>query len=317
MQSTSNALLEVFRSTYFKTAQQKQSVFQRAGVIEYESENGAIHNMSRVLPFEMSGPIDSKNKASDSSTKTNWSTDNRSWYTNIYWAELLIDKEIDVSKAIADPTSSLMVNAVAAGNRQIDRVCATASTATVQVGAPESTKTSVAFAADGGRTLDATGGITEAILRKIAKNFQNSGLVDDTEWQNSAVFVTGSEEAQFLSLDKLVNRLYTTYSDENKVRCQRIFDTYKVFVVPGSDENGTIPNPILAETSSKRTCLVLAPGALVAKIDVKEVEHFPKMETYLNAQMVRVKLEVGACRTEGARVQKLETTIESVPSSGS
>lgn len=312
MQSTSPALLEVFRNTYFKTAQQKKSKFQMAGVIDYDSSNGAIHNMARILPFEMSGPIAAKNKASDSSTKTTWATDNRSWYTNIYWAELLIDKEIDILKAIADPTNPLMINAVFAGNRQADRVCATAATADVQTGAPEQAKATVTFSADGGRSIDATGGITEALLRKIATNFQNSGMVDDLEWQNSAVFITGTEEEQLLGLDKLVNRLYTTYTDENKVRCQRILDTYKVFVVPGSDENGTVTNPILAESEAKvRTCLVLAPGALAAKIDIKEVEHFEKMETYLNSQMLRVKMEIGACRTEGARVQILKTTVKS------
>lgn len=312
MQSTSPALLEVFRNTYFKTAQQKKSKFQMAGVIDYDSSNGAIHNMARILPFEMSGPISTKNKTSGSDTKTTWTTDNRSWYTNIYWAELLIDKEIDIMKAIADPTSALMVQSVYAGNRQTDRVCATAATASVQSGAPEQTKTAITFTADGGREIDATGGITEALLRKIATNFQNSGMVDDLEWQNSAMFITGSEEEQLLSLDKLVNRLYTTYTEDNKVRCQRVLDTYKVFVVPGSDESGTVTNPILAESSSKvRTCLILAPGALAAKIDIKAVEHFDKMETYLNSQMLRVKMEIGACRTEGARVQILKTTVKS------
>lgn len=310
MQSTSPALLEVFRNTYFKTAQQKQSKFQKSGVLEYDSANGAIHNIARIKPFDLA-TIDAKNAASNSGTKTTWETDNRSWYTTYYYAELLMDKEIDVQKAIADPTSSLMMNAVAAGNRQIDRACAVAAIADVTVGAPEQSKQQLAFAADGGVEIDATGGITEDLLRQIAQNFQNSGLVDDEEWQNAAVFITGSEEKALLSLDKLVNRLYTTYSDENKVRCQRIFDTYKVYVVPGSDKNHkAIAKPILNESEGVRKCLVVAPGALHAKIDIKSVEHFPTMETYLNSQMLRFKIEVGACRTEGARVQVLKTTIE-------
>lgn len=309
MQSTSPALLEVFRNTYFKTAQQKQSKFQKSGVLEYDGANGAIHNIARIKPFELAS-INAKNSVSNADTKTTWTTDNRSWYTTYYYAELLMDKEIDVQKAIADPTSSLMMNAVAAGNRQIDRACAVAAIADVTVGAPEQQKQQLAFAADGGIEIDATGGITEALLRQIAQNFQNGGLVDDEEWQNAAVFITGSEEKQLLSLDKLVNRLYTTYSDENKVRCQRIFDTYKVFVVPGSDANHEVANPILNENEQARKCLVVAPGALHAKIDIKSVEHFPTMETYLNSQMLRFKIEVGACRTEGARVQVLKTTIE-------
>lgn len=311
MLSTSSALLEVFRNTYFKTAQQKQSRFQKAGVLEYDGSNGAIHNIARIAPFELSA-IASKNSASDSSTKTAWSTDNRSWYTTVYYAELLMDKEIDVEKAIADPTSALMANAVAAGNRQIDRACAAAATANVSVGAPESTKSQVAFAADGGVEIDATAGITEAKLREIAQNFQNGGLVDDEEWQNAALFITGSEEKQLFALDKLINRLYTSYSDANKVKCQKVFDTYSVYVVPGTDKEHTVSSPILAENASghTRSCLVVAPGALQAKIDIKSVEHFPTMETYLNSQMFRFKVEVGACRTEGARVQVLKTTIE-------
>lgn len=310
MLSTSPALLEVFKSTYFKTAQQKQSKFQKSGVLEYDNANGAIHNLARIKPFEVTA-INSKNAASDSNTKTAWTTDNRQWYTTVYYAELLMDKEIDVDKEIADPTSSLMMNAVAAGNRQIDRACAVAATASISSGAPEQTKTTVAFAADGGKTIDATGGITEALLRKIAQNFQNSGLVDDDEWQNAAIFVTGSEEKQLFALDKLINRLYTSYTDSNKARIQKVFDTYSVYVVPGSDADTTVTNPILTESSGTRTCLVVAPGALEAKIDIKSVEHFPTMETYLNSQMFRFKIEVGACRTEGARVQILSTTIES------
>lgn len=311
MLSNSSALLEVFRNTYFKTAQQKQSRFQKAGVLEYDGSNGAIHNIARIAPFELSA-IASKNSASDSSTKTAWSTDNRSWYTTVYYAELLMDKEIDVEKAIADPTSALMANAVAAGNRQIDRACAAAATANVSVGAPESTKSQVAFAADGGVEIDATAGITEAKLREIAQNFQNGGLVDDEEWQNAALFITGSEEKQLFALDKLINRLYTSYSDANKVKCQKVFDTYSVYVVPGTDKEHTVANPVLAENAAghTRSCLVVAPGALQAKIDIKSVEHFPTMETYLNSQMFRFKVEVGACRTEGARVQVLKTTIE-------
>lgn len=314
MLSTSPALLEVFRNTYFKTAQQKQSKFQKSGVLEYDGANGAIHNIARIKPFDLAA-IAEKNATSSGVTKTEWETDNRSWYTTYYYAELLMDKEIDVQKAIADPTSSLMMNAVAAGNRQIDRACAVAAIADVTVGAPERAKQQLAFSADGGIEIDATGGITEGKLREIAQNFQNSGLVDDEEWQNAAVFITGSEEKALLSLDKLVNRLYTTYSDENKVRCQRIFDTFKVFVVPGTDANhkegkNPIVNPILNENEGVRKCLVVAPGALHAKIDIKSVEHFPTMETYLNSQMLRFKIEVGACRTEGARVQVLKTTIE-------
>ena len=53
MLSTSPALLEVFKSTYFKTAQQKQSKFQKSGVLEYDNANGAIHNLARVKPFEV------------------------------------------------------------------------------------------------------------------------------------------------------------------------------------------------------------------------------------------------------------------------
>ena len=310
MLSTSPALLEVFKNTYFKTAQQKQSKFQKSGVLEYDNANGAIHNLARIKPFEVSA-IGSKNAASNASTKTAWTTDNRQWYTTVYFAELLMDKEIDVDKAIADPTSSLMMNAVAAGNRQIDRACAVAATAAISSGAPEQTKTSVAFAADGGKTIDATGGITEALLRKIAQNFQNSGLVDDDEWQNAAIFITGSEEKQLFALDKLINRLYTSYTEANKARVQKVFDTYSVYVVPGSDADTTVTNPILTEATGTRTCLVVAPGALEAKIDIKSVEHFPTMETYLNSQMFRFKIEVGACRTEGARVQILSTTIES------
>ena len=79
MQSTSPVLLEVFRNTYFKTAQQKQSKFQKAGVLEYDGQDGAIHNLGRIKPFEMSA-INSKNAASDSNTKTAWTTDNRQWY---------------------------------------------------------------------------------------------------------------------------------------------------------------------------------------------------------------------------------------------
>ena len=266
--------------------------------------------MARIKPFEVAA-IASQNAVSNAGTKTAWTTDNRQWYTTVYYAELLMDKEIDIDKAIADPTSSLMMNAVAAGNRQIDRACAVAATASISSGAPEQTKTTVAFAADGGKTIDATGGITEALLRKIAQNFQNSGLVDDEEWQNAAIFITGSEEKQLFALDKLINRLYTSYSDANKARCQKVFDTYNVYVVPGSDADTSVSNPILTESTGTRTCLVVAPGALEAKIDIKSVEHFPTMETYLNSQMFRFKIEVGACRTEGARVQILSTTIES------
>lgn len=310
MLSTSPALLEVFKNTYFKTAQQKQSKFQKSGVLEYDNANGAIHNLARIKPFEVAA-IASQNAVSNAGTKTAWTTDNRQWYTTVYYAELLMDKEIDIDKAIADPTSSLMMNAVAAGNRQIDRACAVAATASISSGAPEQTKTTVAFAADGGKTIDATGGITEALLRKIAQNFQNSGLVDDDEWQNAAIFITGSEEKQLFALDKLINRLYTSYTEANKARVQKVFDTYSVYVVPGSDADTAVSNPILTESTGTRTCLVVAPGALEAKIDIKSVEHFPTMETYLNSQMFRFKIEVGACRTEGARVQILSTTIES------
>ena len=69
MQSTSPALLEVFRNTYFKTAQQKQSKFQKAGVLEYDSANGAIHNIARIKPFELAA-INAKNTVSNEGTIT-------------------------------------------------------------------------------------------------------------------------------------------------------------------------------------------------------------------------------------------------------
>ena len=310
MLSTSPALLEVFRMTYFKTAQQKKSVFEQSGILEWDGRNGAIHNFERVMPIDVA-PITTKNQAA---TQTPWTVDNRQWYTTVYFAELMLDKEIDIEKAISDPKSALMENAVAAGNRQIDRACAAAATADVSSGAPEQAKTALTFAADGGLSIDATGGITEDLLRTIKQRFLNGttgNSIDDEEIQNAVFFGTGSEEKQLLSLEKLVNRLYSTFTDENKVHCRKILDTYKAYFVPGSDSIANVANPVLAENGATRTCLVIAPRGLVAKINVKDVEIFEKLEGYVNSQKFRFKIEIGACRTEGQRVIAFDTTIES------
>lgn len=310
MVSTSPALLELFRATYFKTAAQKQSALVKSGVMEYDNRDGALHNFERILSFEVSA-ISSTNQASGAGTKTAWSTDNRAWYSTVYYAELLMDKQIDVEKAITDPKSALMQRAVEAGNRQVDRTGFLAAGGSVSTGAPETTKSPLAFTADGGRTINCTGGITEALLRNIRQNFANMA-VDDEDQMNAAVFITGSEEKAFLALDHLINRLYTSFSESNKAAVRKLFDTYNVFVVPGSDAQATITNPVLPESEyGVRSCFVIAPGGLVGKVQVKELEWFPKLETYLNSQMIRFKIEIGAMRTEGARVQLINTTIES------
>lgn len=257
----------------------------------------------------MSAPtqITSRNAASN---PTAVSANNRVMVTKVFYKEMVIDDVADIKEVIADPKSALVRQFMDWFHLINDQEGIAAALGNVSVGAPGSVLSTVSAASDGVVTIDATAGLTDAVVNKIVTKFINLETGDNTI--GSAFICTGTEQAQLLALTTEINKLYLTSDDTKKNLVGRLRNMINVFTVPGSDAETTVASARrrIPESGGTRVCPVIQKGGLYSKFVIDKVVYTKDNVNYANSDTLKVVFRVGHMRTMGQRVIGVETTIE-------
>lgn len=302
-----DALTMSFRDTYELAAFDGRSVLEQAGVCEMARGDHAIYNFEGLDTMTAPSVISTRNAAANPAAI---SANNRMMTTKVFYKEVVVDDVADIKEAIADPKSKLVQQFMNWFRLINDQEGIAAAAGNVLIGTPGSAGTSTSAASDGVVTIDATAGLTDAIVNKIATKFINLEEYENTV--GSAFIITGTEQAQLLALTTEINKLYLTSDLERKNLVGHLRNMINVFTVPGSDAETTVPSARrrIAESSGYRLCPVLAKGALYSKFGIDKVVYHKDNPNYANSDTLKVVFRVGHMRTKGSKVLLVKTTIE-------
>ena len=213
--------------------------------------------------------------------------------------ELIIDNR-DVRGMFEDPNSKLVQDCMFAIMRKADKVGITAATASVLTG--KNFGTTVSFATDGGQTVDATAGLTYTKLLEIGSNFKKNDVGLDMP-EMIYLLLSEQEEATLLNISQL------TSGDFSR---DYVVEKGKITTAVGMDivlfgSNANIPQ--LAVNTATRDNIAITPKGLTygmsKQFSVEVIENYPG---YVESTYIKVLGEIGAVRTDGKRVQKVQTT---------
>ena len=205
----------------------------------------------------------------------------------------------DIRGALLDPKGLYAKSIVAGLERRFDRLVVEAMFADVWTGRDFENK--VTAEEDGVLTVDATGGLTYEKLLEIQQNWIDSDVGTDMPVKKVLV-ITGEEHTALMNETKLISGDYSR---------QYVVDKGEVQSAVGLDIikfAGNARNPIIPVSSNNvRSCFAattegIAVGVSVVKLDIKE------RDDYYETMQVQAILEMGAVRTEGVQIQKVNTT---------
>ena len=297
------AMLETFEKAFHVAAQQKQTLLSGSGVVKYLSPEGKINNYASMEAFELV-EVQGQNP---NKSYGDYTTSNRQMSKKRFTKTIYIDDKDDVNELIADPTSYLVQGLVYAKNRVIDRIISAAAAGDVLIGAPNATPTSVTAANDGVKTVNATAGLDYSSIQEITQNFINNELTID-DIRGSVLAISGQENTALMGEEKFINNDYMNGASVNAGIVSNA-GIYKTALFAGSVTGGaTIANPILGESGTTRTCLVLAPQSILVAMKLNSLRVEPSYSK-VGSKEVTIDLWINAMRSEGKRVQLLTTTF--------
>ena len=213
--------------------------------------------------------------------------------------EIIVDNR-DARRMFEDPSSKLAVECTNAMMRKADKLGITALHASVLTGKEFGTTTT--FAADGGQTVDATAGLTFAKLLEIKDNFKEKEV--GLELPEDILFgCTEQEESKMLNLTQLTSRDFTADYVVDKGKVARCMGMDVILFGSGVD------NPQLPVSGGVRDNFAMSTKGLIyglsKQFTVTVIESHPN---YVESTYIRVLGDIGAVRTDGLRVQKVQTT---------
>ena len=287
------ALITQFSNLLHVKAQQMTTrLMGRCQVIPITGENFAYDGV---------GSLDAKtnNSRNPLIDPQNPDYDRRKLTTDRVLVELIVDNR-DVRRMFEDPSSKLVNECMYAIMRKADKIGITALHASVYTGKDFSTTTT--FAADGGTTVDATAGLTFAKLLEVKDNFKKYDVGLDMP-EDLLFGITEEEETKMLQLTQLTSRDFTNEYVVDKGKVAKVMGMDVILFGSGAD------TPQLAVSSGTRDCFACSTKGLIygmsKEFAVTVIENHPN---YVESTYIRVLGDLGAVRTDGKRVQKVQTT---------
>lgn len=221
------------------------------------------------------------------------------------WQVTLAFDGLDQVESLFDIENEYEKHVAAAMMRRFDRTGIAALTADVNTG--ENFQTAVTATADGVITVDATAGLTYEKLLEARENFIDNDLLIDMDIAKSFMAISGAEHTSLMKEAELTSGDYTREFNVERGSMQNAagFDLIKYAA--------NASNPILDEGviagAGNRACISFTEGALCYGIQ-KEIEmEVRKLDEYVDTYAVLITGSFGAVRTEGKRVQLIQTTI--------
>lgn len=201
----------------------------------------------------------------------------------------------DVRGALLSPESEY-ARAVAAGMlREYDRVAYDAAFADVLTG--RDFGTTVTAANDGVITVNATAGFTYEKLLEIKQNF----IDNDVDGKLFGT-ITGKEHTALMGEVELTSGDYNTnYFVEQGMIQQAVGMDLIHFA-------GSVPNPILSVSGGTRDLLFASARGICLGVSKEMSIKIQERNDLIETTQLQVVAEIGAVRTEGVLVQKVQTT---------
>lgn len=301
--NVSQASLLKFKENFWVLAQQNESVLSNSKAIMYMPVDGKKHNLARMGKFDL---VEVTGRNPDKSY-TDMSLDNRQFTKKRLTVTVPIDQLTDVNELIADPENDVVKGLASAYNRAIDRLVCGFAGGSVMTGNPDEAPTSKSAEDDGVVTIDATAGLNYGVIQSVTQNSINADL-EIADIKGSVILATGKENTSLMSDEKFINNDYLNGNPAN-AGILNSAGIYDVRLFAGSVAGGVAKtNPILEEKEGKRTCLVLAPNSVAVAVQMNDIR-VERNPGKVNTMDVTAELWIGGMRTEGNRVQKIQTTI--------
>jgi len=211
----------------------------------------------------------------------------------------------------SNPSALITEEMMKASYRFLDKVGINAAVATVYYG--EKGDTALSFANDGGLTLDATGGITIDLLRKINHRFTGTEVVSPNGMNNVKFVITEDEQYDMGGITQLTSWQFQSVYPSNAMAMPNESGFGRqlgMMNVTFGAQAAT--GKMLNEASGTRDCLAMANSALVYGMasDGVQFEIIPLKETKISTVRLRLTLTAGAVRTNGNNVIKFQTTVK-------
>lgn len=207
--------------------------------------------------------------------------------------------DMDVRALLLDPEGAYAEACVRAMERVFDRVGIEAMFASVLTG--RDFETTLTAATDGVVTVDATVGLTYEKCLEIRKNFTNNEV--GTEVPEQFVFgFTGDEEDSLMKETELISGDFSRQFVVDKGSVNRVVGMNAI--VYGAD----VANPLLAVASTTRDCFAMSTRALCYGMSKEFSIKIEPRPDYIDTKQVQIVGILGAVRTEGILIQKVQTT---------
>ena len=205
----------------------------------------------------------------------------------------------DVRGALVDPQSEYARACASAMERVFDRVVVDAMFAAVLTG--RDMGTSVTFANDDGDTINATAGLTYAKLVEMTRLFLDDDIGTASP-ERMILGISGDEHEDLMQEQELVSGDFSRqYAIDKGRMIQAAGYELKHFA-------GAATLPILAVSGGTRDCFAMTPRAMCVGMSKEmSVKIEPRPDLTETVQVVIV-FDLGAVRTEGKQIKKVQTT---------
>jgi hypothetical protein len=211
----------------------------------------------------------------------------------------------------SNPSSLITPEMMKASYRFLDKVGINAAIADVKYG--QKGESTLTFANDKGIVLDATGGITDALLRKINHRFTGTEVIEPDGMADVKFITTEDEQYDMTGLTTLISGDFQRFFPQNAAGRPNgsgyaMAHGLRMVSFGAQAETGKMLN----EASGVRDCLALANDALIygqasdgVQFDIIELK-----ETKISTVRLRLTLTAGAVRSDGRKVIKFQTTVK-------
>ena len=206
----------------------------------------------------------------------------------------------DVRGALMNPGSEYPGACARAMERVFDRIVVEAMFASVSTG--RDMDTTVTFASDDGDTINATAGLTYEKLLETNRGFIDDEVGNDIP-EVMVLGLSGDEHEDLMLETELVSGDFSRqYAVDKGGNLERAMG-YEIVKY-----GGAVGNPILAVSGGTRDCFAMSTRAMCVGMS-KEVgiSIDPRYDLHETVQ-VEVVFELGAVRTEGKLIKKVQTT---------
>ena len=218
-----------------------------------------------------------------------------------FYLNLPID-DMDALATLIDPQSVYAATATRAMERVFDRVVAEEMFADVYTG--RDFETTVTFTNDGGREVNATGGVTYETLLEAKENFIDDDVGTDLN-ESFVMGITGEEHTALMGEVELISGDYTRQFVVERGEIQSALGINLVKFA------GNAPQPVLNVGSTgagERSCFIMSSRAMVVGMSRDWEIKVQERSDYIDTTQVQITMILGAVRTEGALIQRYKTT---------